>query len=61
MDLKALKGRKKVKRMFSDRRTTKVPGDGRRFPVPCDILLYLTISFLLVDSQRVSMEAEVHL
>lgn len=61
MDLNALKGRKKLKIRFSDRRTTKVTADGRRLPVPCDIILYLTISYLLVDSQRLSMKSEVHL
>lgn len=61
MDLKVLKGRKKLKIRFSDRRTPKVTADGRRLPVPCYIILYLTISYFLVDSQKLSVEAEFHL
>lgn len=61
MDLKALKQRKKMKIRFSDRRTSKVTTDGRTLPVPCDIISHVTISYLLVVFQKLSMEAVVDL
>ena len=61
MDLKALKQRMKLKIRLSDRRTPKVTADDRRLPVPWDIILHVTITYLLVVFQKLSMEATVDL
>lgn len=61
MDLKALRQRKNLKIRFSDRRTPKGEADGRRLPVPCDIICHVTIISLLVVFQKAFMEAVVDL